>query len=244
MNNRLQQKHLKDEIIVLRRININENDLLILAFGKYLGNVTLKAKGSKKITSRFTGQLEPLSHLRAEIYNSGKSLTLTNSQLLTPAPIDSDYANLMLGQNLCKFLLQNIPKEDPNLNLFNLLLLTNHFLKLKYNTQNFTLFFLIKFLDLSGYLGNLKQCHSCQTKFNTNIFLNHDSHLCCQNCLPPQEPSIPLSLQSLKLINFLQLSPDFQNCLKVKIPQNIYQESLKILNQICLKHSHVGLSNI
>jgi len=239
--NRLQQKHLKDEIIVLRRININENDLLILAFGKYLGNITLKAKGSKKLSSRFSGQLEPLSHLNAEIYNSGKSLTLTNSQVITSPPIDSDYANLMLGQNLCKFLLQNIPKEDPNQNLFNLLLLTNHFLKLKHSTENFTLFFLIKFLDLNGYLGDLKKCHACQNKFSKNLFLNHDSHLCCSSCLPPQEPCLNLSLQSLKLINFLQLSPDFTNCLKVKIPQNIYQESLKILNQICLKHSHVGL---
>jgi DNA repair protein RecO len=70
-------KHIKDEIIILKSVTIEEHDSLVNVFARMHGKIMIKAKGSKKITSKFTGRLEPLSLISAEIYDSGRSFTLT-----------------------------------------------------------------------------------------------------------------------------------------------------------------------
>jgi len=228
----LQKKHLKDELIILKKININENDLLILAYGKFSGKLILKAKGSKKINSRFTGRLELLSHLSAEIYFSGKSYTLTNAQLIQTAPLKSEYQVFQLSQYICKFLLESLADQDPNPKIFNLLEISNQFLKLNQDPNNFKLFFLIKYLQINGHLGNTSHCHHCQEKFSNTCHIDHHSHFCCSNCLNKTLSSQRLSFRSIKLINYIKTHSNLSNCLQIKVPFENLQESINILNTI------------
>jgi recombinational DNA repair protein (RecF pathway) len=59
----MQRKQLKDDLIILKRFTINENDILVNAFGRFSGKIQLKAKGSKKILSKFTGRLDIIEEI-------------------------------------------------------------------------------------------------------------------------------------------------------------------------------------
>ncbi len=105
------QKHIKDELIILKRNTVNEKDTLIIAFGRFSGKILLKARGSKNINSRFIGRLEPLTVIKAQIYNSGKSLTLTGAEAITAPPLAPSYRNFEINQIICKNPVLNTPKR-------------------------------------------------------------------------------------------------------------------------------------
>lgn len=220
-------KHFKDDLIILKRFCINENDLLVTCFGKFSGKIQLKAKGSKKILSKFTGRLEPLNLIQAEIYNSGKSYTLTNAHLKWDNLFQSDLATFNLSQKICLILNKNIPFEEPHPELF---LLVQNLIKSLSNIQTCRqkseIFFLTKFLKLTGILPYLTQCHTCHEKLNQSAYY-HEHNIVCSNCKNSEHQKI--NLNSIKLINYINNLERVEQLRPIKVPNNIQTESTKIL---------------
>jgi DNA repair protein RecO len=191
----MHRKHIKDELLILRRFAVNENDLLISAFGKNLGKINLKAKGSKRINSQFTGKLEPLSIIKTEIYFSGKSYTLTNATSLINPPIDQDLKTFATSQKICGMLLRTLPNEEPNQALFEYIKELIPLLSNNTKGEELLTIFYIKYMDITGHLPN--------TQFHDEL----------KN----------LSQEAIKVIKFYsQTRPN--DSIKLVLPQNTRKE--------------------
>lgn len=224
----MDKRNLKDQIIILRRFAINENDLLITAFGKLNGKITIKAKGAKKINSKFSGKLEPLGVLHAEIYSSGKSLTLTTISELQPAPKTENLNNFYATQEICKILLSTLPQEEPNKQVFQELIETNRLLQKNSKEQLVLIGFIIKYLQTSGHLSDPKICSNCNEKIE-EASIDTFANLICQNCSTNNLNKITLDL--LKIINFIY-SNNLRETRKLKIDAKTQNNLLKKLNQM------------
>lgn len=201
----MHRKNLKDELIILRRQTVNENDVLLTAFGKHLGKIFLKARGSKKITSRFTGKLEILSCINADLYFSGKSYTLTNASLINEPPIALNLKNFQITHNICKLLNQTLAMEDPNQAIFHLIQLATQFLRTEHKEDEILLFFYLKYLQLNGHLAEIKELYNQSDTAKTN---------------------------SLKALRFFTENDQLSQCLKLKLPEENKQELQRIVQRL------------
>jgi DNA repair protein RecO len=229
----MQQKHFKDDVIILKKFSINENDILVNAFGRFSGKIQFKAKGAKKILSKFTGRLEPLSIIQAELYNSGKSLTLTNANLKLNSSLGTNLSNFNFSQKMCYLLNKLVPFEEANVNLFNLI--ENVAINiLESNCCSKTeFFFLTKFIDLAGHLPSFIFCNQCHNKFNQNPYLE-EGNLICQKCIIPEKQSsyLELDLNTIKLLNYINSSNRIDQIRPIKIPKQNHQEVDLVLNKL------------
>lgn len=201
----MHRKNIKDELIILRKQTVNENDVLITAFGKYSGKIFLKARGSKKITSRFTGKLEILSCINADLYFSGKSYTLTNASLIHEPPIALNLKNFQITHDICKLLNQTLPFEDPNQRIFHLIQITTQFLRTEQKEDEILLFFYLKYLQLNGHLAEIKELYNQSETAKKN---------------------------SLKALRFFTENNQLSQCLKLKIPEENKLELQKIIQKL------------
>jgi recombinational DNA repair protein (RecF pathway) len=201
----MHRKNLKDELIIIRRQTVNENDVLLTAYGKTLGKIFLKAKGSKKITSRFTGKLEILSCINADLYFSGRSYTLTNASLLQEPPIGLNLQNFQITHSICKLLNQTLAMEDPNQTIFHLIQLTTQFLRTEHKEEEILLFFYLKYLQLNGHLAEIKELYSQSNSVDKN---------------------------SLKALRFFTENNELSQCLKLKLPQENKLELQRIVQRL------------
>src|SRR5690606_34076010 len=141
------------EAIVLGNRNLGENDKVIFFYSKDLGKIVVIAKGSKKISSKFTGHLETLNHLKISLYFGPRNIILTETlvkKAFTPSSenISQIFSALQIANLLKNLLMPNQQIED----LFPLLLKTMAYLNLGEKTELIEITFTIKLLDLLGYL--------------------------------------------------------------------------------------------
>jgi DNA repair protein RecO len=227
------KKYFKDDLIILKRFTINENDILVNAFGRFSGKIQLKAKGGKNILSKFTGRLEPLSIIQAEIYNSGKSLTLTNAHLKYNILDTPNFQTFELSQKICLLLNKTLPYNEASPDLFRLIENITESIQNKLPHFKTEIFFLTKFLDITGLLPNFLYCHKCQCKFTQSPYLQ-DGQLNCPNCTQqnPEIEHFQLDINTLKLLNYISLSNQISQLQPIKIPTNNSLQANKILEEL------------
>lgn len=226
-------KFFKDELLILKKFPINENDLLVNAYGKFSGKIQLKAKGAKKIRSKFTGRLEPFQMIEAEIYNSGKSLTITQANLKREfLNIPFTLENFLLQQKICLLINKIVQYNEQSNQLFQLLYQTLHGFKQQNSPQLLENFFLTKLLDISGILPEFTHCHLCNQKLSAHSYFTPQSQLICSSCSSTSPLSSQLlTFNTIKWINYLKNSTSILSCYKIKIPSSNSQEATSILDQ-------------
>jgi DNA repair protein RecO len=205
----MHKKHIKDELIILKRFPINESDLLIIAFGKHCGKITLKAKGSKKINSKFTGKLEPLSLINAEIYFSGKSFTLTNAINLCDPPLAENIETFNTSQKICSVLVRTLPNEEAHIELFNELKeIIQILISQKKSSEALTIFYAL-YIKLTGHLAE-----STNTEENKNLSKNAIKVIKFYSMSRPN--------QSIKLILPIETQNEVNNHLENILENSLY----------------------
>jgi len=235
------KKNYKDELIILKRFSINENDLLLTCFSYLMGKCTIKAKGSKRILSKFIGRLEPLAHITAEIYDSGKSLTLTTANLKSDPPMAPSLESFNSCQSICKNLLQSLPFNEKNIPIYNLTLECINDLKSNINPILVLHYFKTRLIELTGQLPILNYCSICLEKISQNAaFSETNTEIVCHKCYDHNRNHKSINLDTLKTINFLAKCNTLANATKLKIPSSNNQELETYLNSILNKHfNHV-----
>jgi len=72
------RKTLTDKFIILGHKNFSEKDKLVFLYNDEHGKIRAIAKGSRSITSKFTGHLETLNFCTANLYFGPKNVILTD----------------------------------------------------------------------------------------------------------------------------------------------------------------------
>ena len=76
----------RDTGVVLRTWKLGEADRIVVLMTKGRGKVRAVAKGVRKTRSKFGSRLEPLSHVRVQLYEGrGELLTVTQAESVVPS---------------------------------------------------------------------------------------------------------------------------------------------------------------
>jgi DNA repair protein RecO len=241
----MSQQLTQDQLIILRKFPINESDMLIVAFGKKLGKILIKAKGEKKIKSQFKGKINVFNLLKTTIYDSGRSFTLTEANLIHPGPDGSNLESFQISQQISKILNQILPDQHPNNQLFQLITNIIQTQQSQINQSNLFEIFILKLLFIEGYITPVIPPEKIPE--GKELYFYIDTNGSINSTLDPKVDSPNLIHPKLvKAINFFIKNP-LSTCCKLKLNQeekealqlatkhlfqNNFQTELRIATQI------------
>ncbi len=233
----MSQKLTNDQLIILRKFPINESDLLIVVFGKQLGKILIKAKGERKTKSQFKGKINIFNHLNATIYDSGRSFTLTEANLITPGPDGTNLFQFQSFQQISKILNQILQDQHPQPQIFELLTQLTQL-----ESEQLLEIFIIKLLYLEGHIypvqppEKIPEGKSLYFYIDKNGSINStlDTQVDPNNLIPPK---------IIKAINFYLKAP-IQTCSKLKLSQEEQEELHKTVKNLYQNNLNLELKSI
>jgi DNA repair protein RecO len=137
------------ETIVLQTHNVGEADRFCILFTKEKGKIAARARGVRKLTSRFGGSVLPLSHITAEVREGSAGFMITGAARIKDFPHDNIDA-FMLAQQGLELLINTLQDEEALPEIFDA---TLHFLAAcSANKEHSILPFTLQLLHLFGLL--------------------------------------------------------------------------------------------
>ncbi len=242
-----QQRHLSTEAVILKISTSSEINKNFTFISPDLGIQQANAFGAAKIKSRFCSVIQTFTQANLFLYKSNKSdfYKLEDiSNVDTNDFIREDLKFIYLTSFLCEVLLNCYLSTEEFKNYFYLLIYTIELLKEKKDIKKSFLFFVSKFLFLSGYNFNLIECIECKNKFDKYYFEGKKGGILCEshakfkNFILKQNTALfwkrfleekYLILKDLNINDndFRQLYPIITNLIR-----NIFEKELKTLKFI------------
>lgn len=206
--------------IIINRSDYRESDSLLTVYTKDFGKLSLVARGAKKLNSKLSGHLEPLSLVDVLIIK-GKGFDYIGSALGRQAflGIKDDLNKLYFAGSALRSFNILVRENQPDERLF---LLLQRFLEVvdnypdndfgRENGELLYVFFALKLLSELGYRPEMHECLSCRNKIKSgrNYFNLKNGGLVCENCFK-EEFSI-YEKQGIRPAEILTIS---DNCIKL-----------------------------
>lgn len=192
---------------MLRNAPLGEADLLVSLLTPYHGKVRATARGARKPTSRMVGHMEPLTRLDA-VLAEGRSLdTISQAQVLDAfrdlkMDLDATSRGLYVAELLDGFAMEG----SGNPGLFTLACQVLHLLAAPDTGPDLLLrYFELHLLKLSGFMPELYACVECRTipAPGSHHYSPDGGGLICAGCKPSDLRVMPLSVEALELLRFL-----------------------------------------
>lgn len=146
--------------IILGQKKIGENDKLVFLYTEDFGKLKTIVRGARKMTSKFTGHLETLNTVTVTLYFGPKNILITeisSSQNLLNNPT---FETLKTGIQIAE--ITNILLEENHIIKGLMELLTSICKKLNqiHKPEILLTCYIIKFLDLLGFMPDFKESRS------------------------------------------------------------------------------------
>ena len=176
------------EAIVLRTYRLGEAEKIVSLFTRQMGRLRAVARGAQRTKSRFGGSLEPLSYVRAEIFErENRDLLRLNSVELIESffSMQADFRVQLAAQFLTEVAERLLPEREVNERSFRLLLAVLRALKTSGEVTRPLLYFDYWMVRLGGFLPNFEACASCARSLEDGAYYAPGSEsLLCRDCKP------------------------------------------------------------
>ncbi len=195
------------EAIILKKTKLGEADRILTLYTPHLGKIQAVAKGVRRSRSKLSGHLEMLTHSMVSLARGRNLDTVTGSQTINSfLPLKSDLQLASYALYVTELVHQFTADHIENYPLFRLLLETMHRLGQGGNQELVRRYFELHLLSEVGYQPQLQQCVSCRLPLLpvTNSFCAEVGGMLCPDCSPRQPRAHPLSVDTLKVLRFLQ----------------------------------------
>ncbi|OGC91696.1 MAG: DNA repair protein RecO [candidate division Zixibacteria bacterium RBG_16_53_22] len=235
----------KIEAFIIRTSRMTESSRLVTFYSREMGKVKGVAKGVGRPRSRLGGKVELFNLIEADFYKK----ETTELGILSGAHLINDFKGISeeprrygFGSAWCEVLDRASQPEEPHPDIFDL---TYDFLdKLRSARPEAAglLFWsaLFKFITVSGYAPGLEACVSCGTEIETDRLMISFQRggLVCPKCVEPDEPIMPITRETLDLLDRMLASPLAQLALAEINPKTGRQAAEVVLS---LGAYHIGL---
>lgn len=203
----------KAHAIILHSRRQGETSKVLSLFSNEFGKLSLMAKGSRGVRSKYLGTLEPFNHVSIVFYKKEQRFL----QYLSQASIIDSYNNL--HEKLGKMSLAAIPCEiiekceefdHSHPKHFQLLLNTLNALdKNEIGLRNIVRAFQIQYISLYGFEPYLSACNFCSDSqiADANYFSLEHGTYSCEKCGYFQEFGKMLSHDTIETLRWLQKCP-------------------------------------
>ncbi len=115
----------KTEAIVLKSISYGETSLIVSAFSRELGRISLLARGARRPKSKFGSTLQTMSHIQAVVYKKeGRQILPVNeaSHAKVRRNLSRDLDKIIVGMRVVELVRGLTQEQDPNTELFDLMI--------------------------------------------------------------------------------------------------------------------------
>jgi DNA repair protein RecO (recombination protein O) len=183
------------DAVLLRRIEYGDYDYIITFLSEKLGKITVIAKNAKKSIRRFQGSIDLFSHLNIQVSfpkKKKKALpVLFNVDLANPFEnIRVDVEKTGYASYWMEIINFYLEEQKPQPALFRLLLFSLDALNKDFiSKQVINLLFQIRFMSISGFTPDLKNCGMCKKPIDDSnisqkkvIFDIKNGCLVCDEC--------------------------------------------------------------
>ena len=196
----------KTEAIVLRHIPFAEADYLLTLYTPNDGKLRAVVKGARRIKSKLGGHLEPLMRTSLLI-TRGQNLDSVNQAEVIEGfrAVREDLSRLSRALYISELVDAITPDEQPNYPVYRLLLDSLHALT-EDASPLLMPYFQLRILGLSGFMPELYRCVECSSTLapEHHRFTPDRGGTLCDSCHPLNVAVLPLSLDTLKVLRFLQ----------------------------------------
>lgn len=225
----------KTKGIIIKRVNYKEADKILTIFTANMGKITALAKGVRKTTSKLGGHLELFCSVDL-ILAEGKAF-----DIVTSVEKNCHFKNLCFDLDrtshayyVCELVDKFTHEDYKDTRLYNLLFLAldsiNQEISLDKKLDLILSGFKIKLLKILGFLPDLKKCVHCGKRDQENYFSSFLGGLICKSCFDMDRESLKISLECLKILNFLE-DNNFENIKRLKIDDKFSKEVERVLDQ-------------
>ena len=169
----------RDTGVVLRTYKLAEADRIIVMMTEAHGKVRAVAKGVRKSGSKFGGRLEPMSHIRLQLYE-GRELDIVNQveTVESIAPLVVDLDHMTQGLAVLEAVDQMAMDREPNPQLYRMLVGVLRTIGSSDSPLVVAAFFW-KLLALEGVRPELDECVRCAEPGPLVAFdMDHGGALC------------------------------------------------------------------
>lgn len=221
-------KEFKTEAIILKKYKYLEKGYYVDFLTNDFGRLSIFVRGLGSTKNNTHGNLELMSivNLILEKRENFKIKNISNKENflnISQNPESYTYAHV-----LSEFTLKLIPEEHQIDGYFELVEMTLKILNIKDLNNQYTkcilISFLIKALNLLGYIKFKKYCDKCSQKINDNFFIDKENlHFICQNCC----------IEKIELNNIIIKKIKFEN---LKLFHFLSTESIQSIKKIRLNN--------
>lgn len=225
------------EGIILKRQNRGEHDHYITFFSPLLGKISACAKGARKITSSFSGHLEPLNICTFELYRSARSYTITQCRSTeTFKRLRSDLEKILTATLANEIFEKTAYLPDQSHELFELFKSALNYLSKSKKTALMLESFKIKLMRIIGILPDMKHCAACHRglEIGKPVSLDREGHLLCPACSVNTLVLETIPFRIIKLVNYICLC-DFSAVEKIAT-RHAEENILKMVSDTFLHH--------
>jgi DNA repair protein RecO len=150
--------------VVLQVRKYGETSKIVHVYSRAYGRISVIAKGAREMKSKFGGALEAFTHVSLVFYykkeRPGLFLLSKADTIQSNAGILNSLERIQAASELSELLLRTLHDEEENEELFNLLTQTLAGMssaKSEETVLAFTLYFFLRFIELSGFRFNLNE---------------------------------------------------------------------------------------
>ncbi len=228
--------------IILRRIEYADYDYIITFLTPDNGKVSVIAKNAKKSVKRFTGALELFYGLNVVI-RKGRSVSFLEEVYIenTFSNIRSDIMKTAYASYWSEIIVQWLEEGVSQKKVYDLLAFALSELENGQRTsEQISIIFQIKFLEITGFLPELTKCGKCYRDIDAMtdirlVFDLRDGWLLCSRCKHYASDSVTMSKGTLKQLLWL-LDNDIDKPLRIKFTDHANDEALRFLESFLPYH--------
>lgn len=216
--------------IILKHQNWRDSDRIITIFSEDVGKFNAVAKGSRKISSKLAGSLEPFVISEFMIIKGRNFDTIAASEVINIfRSIRNDLKKIYIADYLCALVDSSTSTKQDDKKIYNLLgeslILLNNKSMDDIKTKLVTWYFIYRYLSYLGYQPEMYNCVSCQKKIipDQNFFSINKGGLICNNCGENIDDKLSIKNNTIKIMRLINTA-SLTDLLKIKIDASIAKE--------------------
>lgn len=216
----------KTDGLIIREINVGENDRIVTILTREKGIVRASAKGARSVKGHLASTCRLLCYSSFTLFRGKDKYIISDaesSELFMG--VRNDLQKLALAQYFCELCGFLVPEEEPaemflRLILNSLQLLQND----KRPIQLIKAAFEMRILTLSGYMPDIVACTVCGTYEDEIQYLYPKTgNICCSKCHKSGETAVALSKGALAALRHLVFA-DFSKLFAFSLPDKALKE--------------------
>ena len=198
----------RSEALVLKSTPFGEGALIVTLYARDSGKIRAVVRGARRPSSKMVGHLEPLNRVGLSLVSSrtGGMDTIAQAQILEGfGSLKSNLEAVSRGIYVAELVDGFGVEGNSNPELYLLLVDTLRFLDETPDVDLALRYFELRLLNCTGFMPQLYHCVEClgELSLGEHLFSPTVGGTLCRRCVPPGPRILPLSVQALKVLRFL-----------------------------------------